>query len=447
LANANRPIYAIDDQRRIAYLNSACAAWLGLTAEELIGQRCDYSSEPTGNSLADLAAQLCPPPEAFNQAIESSVIIAPACRGTASRRTAQFVPLHGEAEDQLGVLVLLGERDLPEEGLRRESSADTESAVLHRRLQQLERELRLPYRLGRLVGESLSIEHARRQAALAARTGVHVQIVGPAGSGREHLARSIHCGEDPTTAGPIMPLSCPLLDAELLQATIVAFLTRAKHATREHPATLLLLELDQLQPPAQHELLAFFRVPTFSLRTIATTRQPLLALAKQGQLLLELAYHLSAIVIELPPLAQRREDIPLLCQRFVEDFNAAGGKQLAGLSSSTMDRLCAMPWTGNVDELAEVIQEMCMQSEGPQITEADLTRRVKHVTSAATYPRPREDVIDLDEFLIEVERELLRRALRQAKGNKAKAARLLGISRARLLRRATQLKLAEEASA
>jgi DNA-binding NtrC family response regulator len=436
LATATRPIYVLDDQRRIAYLNPACAAWLGLVADDLLGQRCDYRAEATGSVLADTAARLCPPPEAFRVAATGSVGMAALGNGAVSRRAAQFVPLGGETDDQLGVLVLLGEQDLADQVDSGAAAVEPESARLHRRL-------RLPYRLDRLLGESLAIDHVRRQAALAVRTGTPVQIVGPPGSGREHVARTIHGGEEPTAAGPLLPLSCPLLDAELLQATVVAFLTRAKQAPREHPATLLLLEADQLQPNAQAEMLAFFRVPTFALRTMATTRRPLLTLAREELFLAELAYRLSTVVIELPPLAQRREDIPLLCQKFVEDFNAAGGKQLAGPTPAVLDRLCAMPWTKNVEELAEVIQEMCAQAEGPHLTEADLTRRVRLVTSAATYPRPKEDAIDLDEFLVEVERELLRRALRQAKDNKAKAARLLGISRARLLRRATQLKLDE----
>ncbi|HPP52029.1 MAG TPA: helix-turn-helix domain-containing protein, partial [Thermoguttaceae bacterium] len=129
-------------------------------------------------------------------------------------------------------------------------------------------------------------------------------------------------------------------------------------------------------------------------------------------------------VIELPPLAQRREDIPLLAQAFVEQLNAQGRKQIRGFSSEALDRMAAYDWPGNLDELAQVVAEAYTKSEGPLISPADLPKMIHLAWEAAAYPRPIEETIVLDQFLKKIEQELLRRALRQAKGNKAKAARL-----------------------
>lgn len=437
-AATSQPIYAIDDRRRIAYCNDACSQWLGVASEKLVGQRCDYHAGDSGNRLADIAARLCPPPGLATGESTQAVVTRPK-PGPPSQRLTHFIGLQSKDGDQVGVLALVDPQDLPTGTIRDQLSHETEHAALHRRLQELAGEMRVRFRLDRLVGESLAIRRIREQVQLAIQSQVHVQIVGPVGSGREHVARTIHGGEDALNAGPLMPLSCKLLDAELLQATVMAFLQRANDEKSKPKATLLLLDIDQLGLEAQAELVAFFRVPTFTLRTIATARQPLLKLAEQELYLDELAYRLSALLIEMPPLAERKEDIPFLCQRFLEDYNATGERQLSGFTTTTLDQLCAMPWTGNVDELAEVIRETCESAEGPQIVEQDLARRVRLVESAAEVPRETEETIELDSFLEHVERELLGRAMAQAKGNKAKAARLLGVSRAKLLRRVSQL--------
>ncbi|MBC8353237.1 MAG: sigma 54-interacting transcriptional regulator [Planctomycetes bacterium] len=438
---SNQPIYAVDDRRRIVFCNTSCADWLGATVEELVGQRCDYDSADSGERIADLAARLCPPPEAFDGQPRTSRIQLLGGIDGPTHRSAECISLSGQDGDGVGVLVVVNGA-VDDSGVAGKHLTGTESAAhLHLRLQQLVCELRMPYCLERLVGESLPIQLVREQLRVAIEIPTNVQITGPTGSGREHIARTIHGGQQPELAGPLMPLKCNLLDGELLQATVVAFLHRATVADPAHPATLLLLDADQLNAEAQAELFAFFSVPTFSLRTIATARRPLVQLAEEGEFLRQLAYRLSTTTIELPALSERREDLPLLCQKFLEDFNAQGEKQLSGFAADVIDCLCSLPWSGDVAELEEVVRESCEQADGPVVTEADVARRVKLLTSASKHPNPEAETIMLDEFLVDIERELLERALRSAKGNKAEAARMLGISRARVIRRASQLGL------
>src|SRR5690606_34972716 len=135
-------------------------------------------------------------------------------------------------------------------------------------------------------------------------------------------------------------------------------------------------------------------------------------------------------------------DLPLLAQAMVEEFNAAGRKQLSGIRSEALERLAQYPWPGDLEQLHSVVHEACAAAVGPQVTLADLPRWMWAVEGAALRPRRVDESIELDTFLAEIERELLQRALARSRGNKSKAAKLLGISRPRLLRRMEQLGLA-----
>ena len=199
-----------------------------------------------------------------------------------------------------------------------------------------------------------------------------------------------------------------------------------------------------MAPEIQGAMAAALSAPAFRLRSIATGEQPLAEAVRHGRYRDDLAAMLSTITIELPPLARRREDIPLLAQALLEDVNARGGRQLGSFAPETLDRLVAYDWPGNTDELAEVVAESCGRAAGVVILPDDLPERLRLAAEAAARPRRKEETIRLDEFIARIERELIRRALARAKGNKAKAARLLGLNRPRLYRRMIQLGLLDE---
>ena len=148
---------------------------------------------------------------------------------------------------------------------------------------------------------------------------------------------------------------------------------------------------------------------------------------------------LGTLTIELPPLKQRREDIPALCQYYVEQFNGRGGRQLSGFSKEALDELVDYPWPGNIEELQRVVTESCGQAKGPWIEPGDLPDALRWAAQEDAHPRRQLQTIDMDAFLEDIENELIRRAMQQVKGNKSQAARLLGITRARLHRRWEQL--------
>jgi DNA-binding NtrC family response regulator len=223
----------------------------------------------------------------------------------------------------------------------------------------------------------------------------------------------------------------------------LAALSAERPRPGEARGTLLLNDADQLPREVQDEMARTLSAKSFPLRVIATSRQALGSLAAQGRYREPLASLLSTIVIELPPLAERRADLPLLAQILLEEVNSRGSKQLAGFSSEALDCLDAYSWPGNCDELAQMVAEAHQRAEGPYVESTDLPERIHLAAYAAAHPARIEESIVLDEFLGRIERELVSRALAQAKGNKTKAAKLLGMTRPRLYRRLVHLGLEE----
>jgi DNA-binding NtrC family response regulator len=183
------------------------------------------------------------------------------------------------------------------------------------------------------------------------------------------------------------------------------------------------------------------------LQTLATSRTRLDRLVKKGRFRPELALTLSTLEIALPPLAQRAEDIPLLAQHFLEAASSATGKQLSGLAPATLEMLVSLPWTRNLDELQRAVREACERATGPRVVPADLPDWV-HLAKDDVVRAPREESpVQLDQLLEQIEKEVLSRAMRKARGNKSRAAELVGISRQRLIRRLVQLGLISRAEA
>jgi DNA-binding NtrC family response regulator len=277
---------------------------------------------------------------------------------------------------------------------------------------------------------------------MAAASAASVWIVGPPGSGRQRTAEAIHYGAD-GVVGSLIPLDCAVLSGDLVISTVQAFSARRPSAERPTGSTLLLADVDLLPSDVQTGLAQVLCGRAFPLRLIATARQPPEELLKLGKFRQDLGLALSTISIHLPPLTERREDLPLVAQLFLEEVNSRGGKQIASFTSEALDALDAYPWPGNLDELAAMVAVAHQRAQGPQIALGDLPEDIHLAAAAAARPRKPEETIVLDDFLARVQRELIGRAIRRAKGNKTRAARLLGMTRPRLYRRMVQLGLEE----
>jgi transcriptional regulator of acetoin/glycerol metabolism len=446
LEEAALPLYALDDQRRLIFANAALGEWLGQDPARLVGLQCNYHAGGGEKSSSELAASLCPPPEAIAGECQSGHIARPASENRPHEsRPARFVWLPG-AEERPGLLLvcLLAPASAAPPFA---SNGQISPEQLHAVLQRLRGEMGQRFHISQLIGESDEIRRVREQVRLAAAARSRVLIVGPPGSGREHVARTIHYSQPAAALGAMMPIDCQVVDAERMQSMLTSLLRRQAETPAERPPTALLLNVDRLKADAQQELVGFFQLPGIELHSLATARASLQRLAAKGKFRRDLALALSTLTIALPPLHKRAEDVPLLAQHFLEELNASGGKQLSAFAPAALDLLAAYPWPGDVEELAQAVREAGQKAAGPQVLPTDFSDRFHLALHAAAHPPREAEAIDLDKLLAAIERELLQRALAQARGNKSRAAELLGINRGRLLRRLVQLGLAEPTAA
>ena len=288
------------------------------------------------------------------------------------------------------------------------------------------------YDLQHLIGDTPLMARVRRQVRLAASSSANVLLLGPAGSGREHIARTIHVQRRP--GGVLFPLACPLLDAELLQASLMAARPDDAWSGASAGPAWLLLDVDELPRDAQ-QLLRQSLDPTHGLEILSTAKRDLSQLADEDRFDRELAYRLSTLTICIPPLSERVDDLPLLGQMLLEQINAAGGKQWSGLTLEALNLLALFPWSDNIDQLRSVLVESCRRAAGPKLQAGDLPHYVHMALVDYQNPSQEPQPIDLDQALADFERKHLEHALQCAQGNRAMAARLLCISRPRLLRR------------
>jgi DNA-binding NtrC family response regulator len=212
----------------------------------------------------------------------------------------------------------------------------------------------------------------------------------------------------------------------------------------ETTTTLLLNDVDRMPAEAQADLLELLSAGKRKVRVLATAGSRLDQAAGDAGFSRDLACSLSTITIELPPLCERPEDLPLVAQAVMEGANREGGKQVGGIASEALDRLAAYSWPGNIDELVAVVREAHERATGGEIAPADLPQQIHWAAESGAHPARKDESIVLEQFLAGIERELIERAMRRAKNNKSKAARLLGLTRPRLYRRLVQLGMERE---
>jgi hypothetical protein len=446
------PVCLFDEDRTLVFANRACGEWLEAPLEQLIGRAAAYTSTAVDGDQAAVD-RLCPPPAAFAGHRTEGIVYA-VSSNQLRRREALFLPLDGGlGAASAAVLVLGASSDLDSDGAASLETATPackadDSSLLHERLIRFHIEQTARHRLERFVGDSPAMQLVRSQARVAIVSGASAVIAGPAGSGREELARTIHYAtvESQTERrGQRTPLLLPL-DGSLLTGEVLASAVAALSAHGRAPAaTILILHVDRVPIDAQADFVRVLTQRFTGLRFLATSESPPDSLVAQGAWHPLLAAAAGTLVMRLPPLAERREDIPLALQLAVEEINAERQRQIRGFAPDAIDALIAYPWPGNLAELRRMVAEAVHAAAGPEITVADLPQRLSQAAAAVRRPPRADNPIVLVDFLTGVERQLIERALAQAKGNKARAARLLGLTRPRLYRRMVQLGLEKSA--
>jgi len=435
------PVYVLDENQTLVYFNPSLLELTGCEEQKLLGQVCRYHTSPSRLHHEIIAAALAPPAEVLLGKRTQRILSLDAVK-VVHLRKAEFYPIPLAAQT-FGTLVFLGPNDLSEEEAARffaensrEDSATVRASELHRLLFMLHRYQAGQYRLERFLGHNPEIALAREQARLAASCSAPVLILGASGVGKESLANAIHFGRDGENAGGVIPVDCQMLSAELIESTIRAFRQRYERTGNTKRNTLLLTNIDRIAPELEPILLSLLTNSEENMRMIGTSSvEP-----HHWEKLRELPHHLGVITIKIPTLAQRRSDIPILAQWFLEQQNAQGKVQKNGFSPDAMDLLLFYQWPENIDELIDVVTEAHAAARETLVRVMDIPSRLHHAQQARTV-KTRKKKIDLEKYLRKIETELVRRALKSARGNKAEAARLLGMNRPRLYRRMEQLGL------
>jgi DNA-binding NtrC family response regulator len=281
----------------------------------------------------------------------------------------------------------------------------------------------------------------RKQLEAASESTANVLVKGNEKCLPDQFARSL------CTASLLEPLTLPtlldgrLVDEEQLLETLKS-LSRRLPADATHSATLLLLRADSLGATVQPLLRDWLVANSSRLRVFSTSSRSLLELAGLQQFDLELAVRLSTIEIELPTLSARQSDVPAIATHWLDLFQSSRRSLPLTLGREVVEQLLEFRWTGDLEQLRSVLIEAASRlPNGGVLLPEHLPEVIRFGLQAQRIGRPAEQSLNLDSYLENIERLLLERALQQSGMNKARAARLLGLTRQRFLRRCEHLQL------
>jgi transcriptional regulator with GAF, ATPase, and Fis domain len=385
-----------------------------------------------------------------------------------SRQPGRFRPEEADLARRIAdhVALALAHERLAEEQ-RRAAAAAERARQLETRIVRLTAELESGASR-RVAGRSRAWREALAQATKVAGTETTVLLTGESGTGKEVVARFIHRAS-PRAGGPFVALNCaalpdPLLESELFGYEKGAFTgaAAAKPGSLDQAAggVLFLDEVGEMSLVVQAKLLRVLEQREFQrlggtrplrvdVRLVAATNRDLPAAIARGQFREDLYYRLHVFEIRLPPLRERPEDIPALVEVFLADLGATMGRPAAGLSREARDRLLAHSWPGNVRELRNAIERALILCEGGLITgehlpiaiAADGRARSASGGGGGGGSRGAAAAVGAMELppgglaLDDLERDLVAKALERTRGNRTRAARLLGLTRAQLYTR------------
>lgn len=454
LESAIDGIVVVDRSRRVVLFSDACERMTGYDRSEVLGFQCkcyDITDcrDEQGRSLA---GALCPAKTLFDGSAESVRQRMCIRRKDGTRRWidtnyAVMRNSSGEVEFVLGVM-----RDASE-ARAAEAELLGELADLRDKVRRLRDEQKAKYGFSNMVSKAAAMAPVFEKIRAALSNSSPVLISGESGTGKEVVARTIHA-HGLQGDGPFVPLNCSALPRDLIESELFGHVKGAfTGAVQDHKGllraaeggTVFLDEVGQLPLETQAKLLRTLqdkRVrPVGStkelpvrVRVIAAMNQPPREAIAAGRLREDLFYRLSVIDIQLPPLRERREDIPLLVQSFIEEFNQSSIRQVTEVEGDAWQAVLHHTWPGNVRELSNAVESAFAIGRGPVILKQDFPAEVRgEYCARASADAP--DSLRLDPFLARVEREAILRALAAANWQRNKAASLMGISRSRLYRR------------
>jgi DNA-binding NtrC family response regulator len=338
------------------------------------------------------------------------------------------------------------------------------SALEQRRLKSenayLRAQLDARYRIEGIVGKSPAMKRLFQLLETVAPTNSTILITGETGTGKEVVARAIH-HNSPRHAHRFVALNCSAIPETLLEAELFGHVrgaftgaigNRQGRLEQAHRGTLFLDEVGTMSTALQMKLLRVLQEREFErigdsntikvdVRVIAATNSDLRRMVAEGQFREDLYYRLNVIPVQLPPLRERKDDVPLLVQHFLEKLKNEGGVTVT-ISQEAMRALMAYSWPGNVRQLENAIERAVAFGAGRgQIELADLPPEIGAVRAETMAPGVvlPDEGLDLDVLITDIERELIQRALERTNSNKGQAAKLLNLKRTTLVEKIKRL--------
>jgi two-component system response regulator AtoC len=322
---------------------------------------------------------------------------------------------------------------------------------------QLRQELDKKFGLEKLIGNSPAMIDIYDRVRQVAPTRAAILIEGESGTGKELIAQSLHV-LSPRREARFVPVHCAALSPQLLESELFghekgaftgAIERRAGRFEEANHGTIFLDEIGEIDAATQVKLLRVLGEQTIQrvgsnqvikvdVRVVAATNKNLDVLVREGKFRDDLFYRLDVVRIHLPPLRERREDIPLLVSTFVAEFARQNGKKVAGVSADAQEALQRYDWPGNVRELRAAIEHGVALCRGERIGLRDLPPRVLGQSAA---PGEGLSAAPAGLNLEAMEKHFIERALRLTDGNVTEAAKLLGISRRTLHRKLNTFRL------
>jgi DNA-binding NtrC family response regulator len=318
----------------------------------------------------------------------------------------------------------------------------------------LRNQLKKKYKFENIIGDSDKTRQIFETIEKVADTDSTILILGESGTGKELIAKAIHYNSY-RREGPFIPVNCAAIPSELLESELFghekgaftnAIRTRIGRFELASSGTVFLDEIGDMPPNLQSKLLRVLQERQFErvggvktvkidIRIIAATHQDLKLAVLQKKFRQDLYYRLNVIPIPVPPLRERKADIPLLAHHFLDQFNKSKKRKIRGIEPEAMNYLMQYHWPGNVRELENIVERMVILTNNEMISVEDLPEKF-HILPPAEPTRPLEipeEGISLDTAVSEFEKKLILEALNKTGWVKNKAAQLLNLNRTTLI--------------
>lgn len=327
----------------------------------------------------------------------------------------------------------------------RSRSLEEENVELHQRLDE-------KYSFEGMIGNSAALKKAMADVKQVAKSNTTVLLLGETGTGKELFAQMIH-QKSKRSRKPFIAVHCAALSANLLESELFGHEKGAFTGASEKRAgrfeladggTLFLDEIGEIDASTQVKLLRFLEAKTFErvgsstpiavdVRLVCATNRDLEAMVQKGAFREDLYYRLNVVTVALPSLRDRSEDIPLLVEHYIDKFSKENGVVSARVTADGMEALRNYDWPGNIRELRNFCENLVVMKPGKLVNKLDLDPKFtgEIISVKKGLKRPVEKTFSKEDN----EKRLLAEALKQARGNRTEAAKLLGISRRTLHRR------------